>query len=467
MNASDFQKRMERVAAAAQDGRYEESLTAVRELRRLLLAEAGGDPAQLGWVRYYELRALFHLQRWEEGYRLAKASERKPWSVNRTNAAWMFSVSGEMAARVGQAEDTRQFGLACLSARRQDADPVPVVQCGMTFCTLLKQIGRVDLNGEFAAALVEIGVEHGAAKAVAAGVEAMLDNLDVTRDPALLVRVREEAARIRAWPVAADHRYFAAVEPRLVSRVGTDDGVSPAELSSRGGNDKGSRRAAGAGVDAAMTAFCEAGEAADAVLASGDGRKAVAAYSALLRDMQATGRVDVFIAAKATLGTLCALIGDGALSPAVSVWTADLKESTYGLGIYGLENGQTSVRDLIVYYLASAWLHAHSTNEPRASRAAVDDLLTRATGAAAEHAPELVKAARGAWVACYAAIGGSSVPPAWTADLERQADGAWRKGAALPTFALPAPARWVVDWGDGSTTEFHPDGSVKRKPEAS
>ncbi|MEV0467038.1 hypothetical protein AB0I30_21175 [Nocardia tengchongensis] len=185
------------------------------------------------------------------------------------------------------------------------------------------------------------------------------------------------------------------------------------------------------------------GETADALMDANRPGIAAAAYRALMDDAVGTGRPDPLIMGKATLGLLTALIFDNRVGEAHSVWI-DEQGPTY-LGIWSLENGQTSVHDAIAYNLVAAFLHSLSTGDPNAANHAVDSLMTRNVEWAYENDRQVVPAMIGSWRRHLVEIHGGEPAPEYRWQLT-QAEQRW--GAPIPDGGLywMRPYRWVVDW---------------------
>ncbi|MCI0343401.1 MAG: hypothetical protein L0216_20025 [Planctomycetales bacterium] len=198
MASEEFHGRMGAVHDHFEGGRHDESLREARGLKALLLDAEAVDPIQLGWARFYEFKSLHALERWEEAWHLIESNERVPWIVSSVNAAWMFSVGSEVAARVGNAEGVVKWGGKCLDLRTQLGDVLAAGQCAGTVCTLLGWVDRQDLNGPFAERLIAIGKQSGAEMAVLHGVERLMDNFAKGRSDDVARRVREEIPAIRA-----------------------------------------------------------------------------------------------------------------------------------------------------------------------------------------------------------------------------------------------------------------------------
>ncbi|MFB8000973.1 hypothetical protein [Nocardia sp. NPDC056000] len=185
------------------------------------------------------------------------------------------------------------------------------------------------------------------------------------------------------------------------------------------------------------------GEAADALLEAQRPGIAATAYRALIDDAIATGTPDPLIAGKAVLGLLMALIFDNRVGEAHAVWI-DEQGPTY-LGVWALENGQTSVHDAMAYNLVAAFLHSLSTGDPNAANHAVDTLMGRCVNWAFGTDPQVVPAMLNTWRRHLFEIHEGEPAPEYLWELG-QAEQRW--GGPLPESALywMRPYPWVVDW---------------------
>src|SRR5579862_8294206 len=103
---------------------------------------------------------------------------------------------------------------------------------------------------------------------------------------------------------------------------------------------------------------CALGEKADALYLDGRLAEAEQAYFDLLHRVEHTRIFDAFVASKIALGLLLVYIAQDELLKAHRLWVSDSHDYPMGVGIFGLEHGQTSANDLIVYLFICAFLHS-------------------------------------------------------------------------------------------------------------
>jgi hypothetical protein len=123
--------------------------------------------------------------------------------------------------------------------------------------------------------------------------------------------------------------------------------------------------------------FCQRGEKADQLFSQGRYKEALDQYHALFAAMKERGHVDSYLASKVTLGVLVSYIKSGQLKKAHDVWNASMEDSFFGIGIYGLENAQVTVEDLLTYDFICAYLHSISEAPQNESADAVTQYMSR------------------------------------------------------------------------------------------
>lgn len=206
---------------------------------------------------------------------------------------------------------------------------------------------------------------------------------------------------------------------------------------------------------------CRAGSSIDAMLASGRTAEAEKAYYELLERVLATKKLDIFVISKITLGLLLALIQQDRESDAAEIWTMGMEDGTLGMGVHGLEIGQTSTHDLMVYFLISA--HLQSLNpDPDAALRAVDDFMTRVCTYANDNDDSKLRAlAINNWRVHLLEIHNQGAVP--EATLQTYKTFATEEPQS-PRLRFPDPSPWVVDWNgeDDQVHVFSPDGKVEQ-----
>jgi hypothetical protein len=189
--------------------------------------------------------------------------------------------------------------------------------------------------------------------------------------------------------------------------------------------------------------FCTTGTKADTLYREGRYREAQALYHRLLKDVERSGHVESFLAAKITLGLLLTHIRMGQLKEAVSIWTSHIEDSLFGIGIYGLEHAQTHVQDLICYDFVCAYLHSLTAQDPSHSGDAVNMYMSRVC----EHYREtgeddMIRLAVSNWKQHLNEVHGSRLPHQAAAELikaEREYVG---ESVKPQPIGFPMPADW-------------------------
>ncbi|HEY1555871.1 MAG TPA: hypothetical protein VGF94_13625 [Kofleriaceae bacterium] len=177
------------------------------------------------------------------------------------------------------------------------------------------------------------------------------------------------------------------------------------------------------------------GSEADRLQASGHYRDARTAYLGVARAMVQAQQVDAYVMAKVVVGLLLCEVRAGDIRAASSIWRST-PEAPLGIGIYALESGRVAVRDLMLYFLVSAFLQSLRPDKKEAA-AAVDELMRKVTKFAVDESDDaLLLLALSNWKSHAAECGGGAVDEIATfeAKVGRQAP-AWR-------IDFPEPAAW-------------------------
>lgn len=125
-----FHEAIAAIAREAMAGEHASCLLAARALKARLLAEQETDPSELGWARYYEIHALYHLGRFAEGVAVLSTDEPRPALVRSDNAAWLAQIEAEMASALGDLTRTHAGLEVALRLHLEEQDLVG------TFATL-------------------------------------------------------------------------------------------------------------------------------------------------------------------------------------------------------------------------------------------------------------------------------------------------------------------------------------------
>jgi len=190
-----------------------------------------------------------------------------------------------------------------------------------------------------------------------------------------------------------------------------------------------------------MQNFFKMGEQADALMNQGDTRQAISIYSDIGREMTRLRVVDLYVVGKITLGTLSALAKDEAWEPAFKIWTA--KDGLYALGISGIEQGQISVYDAMLYRLISARLHGLASRPAQEAKAAVDETLAVIVDwARAEKQDSWLPFVVGTWLNCYDNITNGQIPSEWRREIESRTG----LSATRAVWTYPVPDAWNLSW---------------------
>lgn len=184
------------------------------------------------------------------------------------------------------------------------------------------------------------------------------------------------------------------------------------------------------------------GEMADDLFREGRPRDALQNYRRVLAEFDENGHIDSYIMAKITLGSLHCHIKLGEFKQAFDIWNSNLEDSLHGIGIYSLENAQTTVQDLITYDMLCAFLHTLTDSNPKDAAFAVNTYLSRVC----EHALEsgdrsLMTLALSNWKQHLREIFALSIPHEYAAPLIK-----FEKDLGHPVkphpIEFPLPSEW-------------------------
>ena len=189
--------------------------------------------------------------------------------------------------------------------------------------------------------------------------------------------------------------------------------------------------------------FCTTGMKADKLYSEGRYREALTLYGRLLKDVERSGKAESFLVAKITLGLLLTNIRMGNFQEAVRIWTANLDESIYGIGIYGLEHAQTSIHDLICYDFVCAYLHSLTSEDKAQASTAVNQYMSRVC----EHLREigdqnLLRLAVSNWKQHLNEIFGSRLPFEAASSLIEIERDLFKDSVKLQAIGFPQPSDW-------------------------
>ena len=178
MDRREGGRRLLRIQALLGEGFALKAYGLARAAKADFLEAEEVDSRQLGWLRYYEFKALVELGAWQEAVELFRRPEPRPCSLPPEQAAWMHEAAAACAARLSRAEDVVRWAERAGELRRAAADPAGAAEGLQAACSWLERMGRPDLNTSLADRLIELGLEAGAQEAVIQGVLRLLDNYE-------------------------------------------------------------------------------------------------------------------------------------------------------------------------------------------------------------------------------------------------------------------------------------------------
>ncbi len=123
--------------------------------------------------------------------------------------------------------------------------------------------------------------------------------------------------------------------------------------------------------------LCAQGDEANKLFSSGFYKDAEKKFSEILKQIEAKNQKDSYVVSKAVLGLLMTSIKLQNFEKALEIWNNHSQDSVFAIGIYGLENAQTSVHDMLIYDFVCAYLHSLSHNKPKNSAQAINLYMSR------------------------------------------------------------------------------------------
>ncbi|MGW5113516.1 hypothetical protein [Nocardia sp. NPDC004123] len=456
MDRNAFVEVMNEASGMLDSGRADEALARLSAFDDGL--DAAPDPKEYGWIVSYRFRSAFGAGDYAQALRLAEhGPARYPADIPPATLATMYSMAVEAATQQSLPDSAVVMADRCIDLRRAHGEHAEVLMAAMTACTLLGDIERHDLASRYAQLLITEGVGHDDYRgygyyALCAAIEQgvgghLVDTLRAGRE--WLESQDNEFARVALeyLQTAPSLQEPLAVNLDLDDPLGNgvplSDPIAPDAMQTQFLQVGDGAPQAVSGPSQPPAAQLAGGETADALMDANRPGIAAAAYRALIDDALSSGSPDPLIMGKSTLGLLTALIFDNRVGEAHAVWI-DEQGPTY-LGIWSLENGQTSVHDAIAYNLVAAFLHSLSSGDPNAANHAVDSLMMRNVEWAYENDQQVVPAMINTWRRHLYEIHGGEPAPEYRWQLT-QAEQRW--GAPVPEGGLywMRPYRWVVDW---------------------
>lgn len=194
--------------------------------------------------------------------------------------------------------------------------------------------------------------------------------------------------------------------------------------------------------------LCKLGQKGDHLLSLGSFTEAFHVYTDVHARMRVQRTIDSFIAAKLALSALLTLVYMDNLRGALQIWTSyrgDLPgegfKDEYALGVWGLENGQVSLEDAVLYQQLSGYLSAVCDQPEADAERAVNHYFGVAHKISeSERMPEL-RALLLNWRRCLSLALGGKEPKILPTPLQGIVP-------ATPQSKLqfPRPSDWKITW---------------------
>lgn len=195
--------------------------------------------------------------------------------------------------------------------------------------------------------------------------------------------------------------------------------------------------------DAALLEICSMGEAVDAAVAAGELDRARALLRSMRHRLSQVGRTDSFVLAKLVLSTLvCELLAGNHW--ASSLWVGRSGDEELDIGKLFIDQGQTSEHDLMLEFQIAAWFHARNVDAEQGVKG-LNETMERICAFARDRDPALLGLTLRNWGLHLQTLFEEGVPPVHAAAWKSACE-AYARPVTPTVFALPRPARWVVDW---------------------
>lgn len=201
------------------------------------------------------------------------------------------------------------------------------------------------------------------------------------------------------------------------------------------------------------------GEEADRLYEEGLYDEARKNYQEIINLVIESRAVDVFVISKCVLGLMISMLKEDSLEEAFKIWGSK-PDSTLGIGIYGLENGQVNGYDAALYAMVSGVFYAIAAGDPRRNSEQVDACMKAACSfyQKNEHQKELELAVNN-WKRCLLLVYEDGVVHLAHMEAIKKFTGKLETQFEAVDIYFPRPAKWVIDWKVKGTTVYTPDES--------
>jgi hypothetical protein len=189
----EFDERVGLIEAALDDNEADVAFGLASRLRLELLEAPAAHPKQLGFARYFVVRSLYHLEKFEEAYKVLCSSEERLYSLTAQAGAWMATSGAELATRLSLGADTVcEWGTKAVDLYEASHDAPNVVSTCNTLCTLLGVMRADEHNYAFAKKLIDLGKAHGSERAVIGGLAHLIRNAESSENAKLKSELEKE-----------------------------------------------------------------------------------------------------------------------------------------------------------------------------------------------------------------------------------------------------------------------------------
>lgn len=166
--------RIQRTNELLRAGKNAEAAAEAEAGRKEMATSGKHDASLLGWLRFFEFKALYQAKEFPEAYALLSLKEPAPFEMQAKNSGFMASVATELAVRLKRpAQEVLDWGERCYTTRLADGDEESALHCARNVCTLLELRDEEPQAGRFAERLIELGSKQKNPELVMEGFEVL------------------------------------------------------------------------------------------------------------------------------------------------------------------------------------------------------------------------------------------------------------------------------------------------------
>jgi hypothetical protein len=157
---SSTQKTLEQIRRAMEAKEMTQVLSLAQLARTQLPTPQRLRAPLLGWLRYYQFKALYLSKQLDRAYNLLLSRETSEFALSARNLAYMNSVGIELATRLSRpAKELVRWGDGCVEAREAAGDREGALTCVRNVANMLELRDEESRATPFAEHLIRLGLE--------------------------------------------------------------------------------------------------------------------------------------------------------------------------------------------------------------------------------------------------------------------------------------------------------------------